>query len=403
MDRNECREVEDRAARWQWVLRYTEIRKTKLCAWVSTFHPQNLTCQTDGPDSRSDKRGSYGIVCKIRFDVTGETWAVRFPQGGSDSISDEKLEAEVAAINLVRRQTDIPIPEIKGWGLARDNELGLGPFMLSTWVDGISLYDILTQDEASCQGRMIRATVTDATIEHIWRQIARFMLQLSQISFDYIGSCTTTPRRPLTIKSYHIRESGVDIPCPVSTTFTSSIDYFKYVASHDLRHVNDQLNSVDDEEDARQEYINWNVLQQLVPRFVHSDHGPFRLICDDFGPMNMIVNNTMDLRIVAVLDWEWSYAGPQELFWSPPLWLLGQHPVCWEDGFEDSRLSRYHRNLDILIKVMQEEEVNILKSTRDSHHLAAKRRTCASRPGDTSYRGQNPAEKSSRAAEQQSS
>lgn len=113
MDRNECREIEDRAARWPWVLKYTETRKTKLCAWVSTFHPQKLSCQTVGPDARSDKRGSYNIVCKIRFDHTGETWAVRLPQAGEDSVSDEKIEAEVAAIEIVRRQTDVPVPEIK--------------------------------------------------------------------------------------------------------------------------------------------------------------------------------------------------------------------------------------------------------------------------------------------------
>lgn len=79
--------------------------------------------------------------------------------------------------------------------------------------------------------------------------------------------------------------------------------------------------------------------------------------------MNMIVNNIDDLQIVAVLDWEWSYAGPQELFWSPPLWLLGQHPVCWEDGVDNSRVSKYHDHLDIFIAVMQEEEAKILSST----------------------------------------
>lgn len=79
--------------------------------------------------------------------------------------------------------------------------------------------------------------------------------------------------------------------------------------------------------------------------------------------MNMIVNNIDDLQIVAVLDWEWSYAGPQELFWSPPLWLLGEHPVSWEDGVDDSRVSRYHEHLDIFIAVMQEEEAKLPSST----------------------------------------
>lgn len=220
MDRNECNEIEDLVERKHWVFRYTKIRDTKLCAWVSTFHPQNLTCQIVG----SDKRGAYNIVCKVRFDGTGEAWAVRFPQGSKNhSIWDEKFEAEVATINAVRSQTDIPIPEIKAWGLARDNELGLGPFMMSAWVDGTKLNEILKPENTS-QERMVHENITDTTIERLWRQIARFMLQLSRINFDHIGSCTAVRRRPLTIKSHHILESGVDISCKfiAITLFTNA-------------------------------------------------------------------------------------------------------------------------------------------------------------------------------------
>lgn len=155
-------------------------------------------------------------------------------------------------------------------------------------------------------------------------------------------------------------DSAYALKGPPDTTFTSSIDYFNAVADHDLRHLHEQLNSVDDEEDARQKFINWHVVRKLVPRFVQSDHGPFKLICDDFGPMNMIVNNADDLQIVAVVDWEWSYAGPQEISWSPPRWLVGQSPTMWVDkGPDDPLLSRYQHYLDILIKVLQEEETKL--------------------------------------------
>ncbi|CAD0031304.1 unnamed protein product, partial [Aureobasidium pullulans] len=366
MDRNEICDLEDRVARWEWVVKYTEIRETKLCKWVSNFHPGQLKCRIDGPEASFDKRGSYNIVCKVIFDKTGEVWAVRFPQLGKGLISDEKVMSEVAAIETVRKYTDIPIPEIIRWGSSEDNDLGLGPFIISTWVDGISLGDVLALPD---NDRMLRDDLSDATIEHIWRQIARFMFQLSCIDFDHIGSCSATPQRPLTIKSNHILESGgVDISC--TTTFTSSIDYFKHIADHDLRQLHEQLNSVDDEEDARRKYINWTVIRQLIPRFVHFDNGPFKLVCDDFGPFNMMVDNAEDLNIVAVLDWEWSYAGPQELFWSPPLWLLGQPPASWEDGHDDSRLSRYNKYLDIWIRVIQEEEQKVLdSSTGDDHHV----------------------------------
>lgn len=215
MDRDECREIEDQAKRLIWVRKYIEARKVNLCQWVSTFHPNRLPCHTAESDAIYDRRGSYNIVCKIKFDATGETWAVRFPQGGGvgNPIADEKFEAEVATINKIRQHTDIPLPAIKAWGLSCDNRLGLGPFIISAWVDGINLTDVLASDRGSSLGRLIHENTPDTTIECLWRQIARFMLQLSQIDFDYVGSCTTTPRRPLSIKAHQILESGVEIPC----------------------------------------------------------------------------------------------------------------------------------------------------------------------------------------------
>ncbi len=62
------------------------------------------------------------------------------------------------------------------------------------------------------------------------------------------------------------------------------------------------------------------VLKSLVDRHVWPEYqtGPFKLICDDFGPSNVIVNNAEDLRIVAVVDLEWSYISPAQLLGTAP-------------------------------------------------------------------------------------
>jgi len=44
--------------------------------------------------------------------------------------------------------------------------------------------------------------------------------------------------------------------------------------------------------------------------------GLFKLLCDDFGLANMIVRSKDDLTIVGVVDLEWSYTGPAQLFGS---------------------------------------------------------------------------------------
>jgi aminoglycoside phosphotransferase (APT) family kinase protein len=58
----------------------------------------------------------------------------------------------------------------------------------------------------------------------------------------------------------------------------------------------------------------------MLPRFVSDkhNHGPFKLICDDFRFGNILVNNATDLKIVAVVDWEWAYAAPYQMLYSPP-------------------------------------------------------------------------------------
>lgn len=121
-----------------------------------------------------------------------------------------------------------------------------------------------------------------------------------------------------------------------------------------MQHLWDQPNSIDDMEDARRKYLHSKMFAALVPRFVDNkyDHGPFKLICDDFRFGNMLVNNAQDLKIVAVLDWEWAYTAPFQMLYSPPRWLLLKRPFDWED--ED--VSKYNSLLKIFTNVLEEEQ-----------------------------------------------
>ena len=87
------------------------------------------------------------------------------------------------------------------------------------------------------------------------------------------------------------------------------------------------------------------------------NHSPFKLICDDFRFGNILVNNTTDLKIVAVVDWERAYAAPYQMLYSPPRWLLIRKPIRWDD--EDSPipyLSRCKFYLQKFIQILEEEE-----------------------------------------------
>jgi hypothetical protein len=109
----------------------------------------------------------------------------------------------------------------------------------------------------------------------------------------------------------------------------------------DLQHLYEQPNSVDNAPDAREKYIYFNLMKALIARHVLPgyDKGPFKLVCDDFQPTNTIVNNEQDLKIVAVIDWEWSYTAPVQLANSTPSWLLIESPNAWSSV--DERLTRF--------------------------------------------------------------
>ena len=92
--------------------------------------------------------GSYNFGIPIAFS-SGEKWFVRFPLHGKTSAENlnEKVASEVMALKLLRARTDIPVPEVKAWGPARENELGVGPFIIGEFIHGERLEQILSNPE----------------------------------------------------------------------------------------------------------------------------------------------------------------------------------------------------------------------------------------------------------------
>ncbi|KAI1425980.1 kinase-like domain-containing protein [Xylaria sp. FL1777] len=346
-----------------WIRKYDKAREEQLTDWVSTLHSNRLPCEL-ATHKLDDSRGAYNINCKVVF-TNGEKWMVRFPMVGKVMNADEKVEIEVAAMKLIRQQTNIPIPDVKAWGLAADNPLGIGPFIVTEFIEGVSVDNILQNTDA----RMMKEDVSEDVVETIFRQTINFQLQLQQLKFPRIGSLTSTSTtdepgfsaaihsRPLTQKAHDFMKfGGVDVLGPRDKTYLSTTEYFHHIVDQDLRHLHRQLNSVDDADDARDKFVYWKVMKALIARHVlpGRDKGPFKFMCDDFQPANMIVNNEEELKIVAVIDWEWSYAAPAQLVHSTPSWLLIESPNTWPAV--DERLARFNRYLELYTRILEEEE-----------------------------------------------
>lgn len=211
MDTDERREIlqEFKRKSWEDDLR-EKHRSGELCTWVSSF-------RNDAPCYLGDSypyHGSYNAGLKLVFEDR-TTWLLRFPMPGPthDSYTDEKVAMEVAAIRLIRENSTIPVPTIHAWGIAAENPLCLGPFIIMDFIqDGVSLNKLLRDPESGT--RLLRNDLSDGEMEILYRQVANFLLQLFKLDFDYIGNLASPhpelrfPERPLTWKAHEILQNG---------------------------------------------------------------------------------------------------------------------------------------------------------------------------------------------------
>ncbi|GIJ98285.1 hypothetical protein Aspvir_000401 [Aspergillus viridinutans] len=355
-----------------WVDKVNEAYRTgRLCQWVSTFHPDKLPCRLDG----TFHHGAFNACMKMVFSDS-TAWMVRFPRVGMvcDAYTDEKVAMEVTVLSLIRNRTTIPVPRVQAWGLAASNPLGLGPFIIMDFIDGVSLSDLLQDPNTDRPSRVMREDISDGDIEVIYRQLANFLLQLFKLDFDQIGSLPSpqaeaqspTPPRPLTFKAHSILQNGgVDVFGDQAEGFTTTTEYFQYVVGQDWEQLVHQPNSTVGLYDAKNKYVAFKVLRSLIPDLVHAkyDSCKFKLICDDLGLANLIVRGKGDLTVVGVVDLEWSYIGPAQLFGSAPWWLLQDRPVnsTWdcEDDEPPMIAARYFKCLEIFIRILEEEEARM--------------------------------------------
>ncbi|OKL55256.1 hypothetical protein UA08_09477 [Talaromyces atroroseus] len=355
-----------------WVDKVNETHRTgHLCKWVSTFHPEKRPCQLDG----TFHYGAFNAGMKMVFN-DNSAWMVRFPRVGMvcDHYADEKVAMEVTALELIRKRTTIPVPEVRAWGPTASNPLGLGPFIMMDFIHGVSLSDLLKDPQAEQPTRLIREDIDDSDIEVIYRQFANFLLQLFKLDFDQIGSLPSpnaerqnvVPNRPLTFKAHSILQNGgVDTFGDRDKGFATTTEYFQYITGQDWEQLIHQPNSTFGLYDAKNKYMAFKVLQALTSDLVHKKYDccKFKLICDDLGLANLIVRGKNDLTIVGVVDLEWSYIGPAQLFASAPWWLLQDRPVnsAWDyNGDEPPKIaSRYFKYLEVFIHILEEEEAKL--------------------------------------------
>ncbi|KAI9696489.1 MAG: hypothetical protein M1820_008117 [Bogoriella megaspora] len=335
-----------------------------------------------GPGSYvSFLKGSFNFSYRIRFSKGFPDALIRFPKPGHTATDwrVEKVENEVHTMEFLRQHTTIPIPVVHVWGTtanpttkkAARNLLELGPFIIMDYVEGTLLSTVLKEPDQ--EDMVLKSNIDPKILDKVYRQIAGYMLQISQLRFPRIGAISKDDRgnwsirRPLT---YNMNELVTVAFYPKDRFSTTPIDrasdFFKSVANEHLSHLMIQRNLADDEEIARKRFIARRQFTQLIPRYCIDDSGPFIPFCDDLRPANMLVNPET-LQITAVFDFEYTNAMPAQFAYDPPWWLLLAGPENWLDRCAlQEFLSLYKPRMEQFLGVLEDVEAESSVSKQSS-------------------------------------
>ncbi|KAI9733758.1 MAG: hypothetical protein M1818_007172 [Claussenomyces sp. TS43310] len=327
--------------------------------------------------------GSFNWCFKVVFD-DGTEWALRYPVAGDVMYPEEKVRREVAVMRFMKERTLIPVPEVIAFSMAANNhDPEMGPFIIEEWIDGVPLSTTMEELPRPSWRSVLRKDISDETLHTIYRQIAKTLLEPSMHNFDKIGAPSLVEHEDgttswlitslsITQKMNEIERGGyvrVDGKTSVrynlgallliiyldhlSEPFQTVKEYIDRLVQQNTTHLREQRNYIDNVDDARRKYSLCQRVKSLAPHFVSKnyDSGPLKLICDDFRPRNILVQEDT-LEIVAVVDWEWTYAGPYQSLFSPPSWLILENPTSWTSSSE----ARYQTKFLIFLKSLEEEE-----------------------------------------------
>lgn len=208
--------------------------------------------------------------------------------------------------------------------------------------------------------------IDEAKLEMLYRQVASILLQLSKLELPLIGALEETherswevTRRPLSMPMNELVRTGTFPRAKLrSSTFNTSSGYFQALAKLHVDHLASQRNdAIESRADCQRKYTARQLFQKLARerKLVSDRHdkGPFKFWCDDLRPSNILLD--ANLQIVAVIDWEFSYAAPSEFTFAPPWWLLIEQPEYWEKGLEHW-VQQYERRLATFLKAMMDCE-----------------------------------------------
>jgi aminoglycoside phosphotransferase (APT) family kinase protein len=88
-------------------------------------------------------QGSFNFCLQIMYSDGTPEAIIRFPGPGHTTFRDEKIRNEVHVTEFLQQHTTIPVPRLISWGLTEDSPQHFGPFIISDFVEGVHLSDLM--------------------------------------------------------------------------------------------------------------------------------------------------------------------------------------------------------------------------------------------------------------------
>ncbi|KAF1960332.1 hypothetical protein CC80DRAFT_544786 [Byssothecium circinans] len=240
--------------------------------------------------------GSFNLVRKIQFD-DGVEWIVRLrmppiPDQGSGMASPPTrermlldMESELATMEFVRQNTDIPIPRVYAYDLNEQNAVGC-PFSIIELVEGNTAEELSRTYPGEHEG------IPAQFEEKFWRQVAKIMVQLASIRIPKIRSIIRDGSDSFVVGRLIETDSG-----PYYSAAEFYADYPLALSKSLGEHP------VSGQDELVQAFHSLAAsFPPPVPRVGDGSAEGFGLANYDLNPNNFLVDR--EFNVLAVIDWD---------------------------------------------------------------------------------------------------
>lgn len=237
-----------------------------------------------------------------------------------------KVGLLLTTVSCLEENTTIPVPKILAYSEDVNSD-PLSTFVILDYVDGTMLSST-QMEKLNSQER-----------EQLYTSLADIYIQLRRLEFPSIGRLEQTQTSygfdvrqkaatidmnmqqlegldPFAVQDAHSDDRGCMQSATAYANMLLDIGYNAFFKSRNAVEIGMGRDAV------YHHYLFYQHAKQWIDPTL--DNGPFVLVHGDLHSSNLMVDDKM--RIIGVLDWEWSRVVPVQFF-VPPLWISGRTTV----------------------------------------------------------------------------